>query len=227
MNTERYDFYAAIHKALRMLMAETLVAVGRVDVEDPASVASVLARIRGLLDLCTVHVEHENDYVHPAIAARAKTWDGKTAHDHEHHVTHIAELRAAVARVESAQPGRRASLLNRLYRDIAVFVADNYLHMEIEQSENNRLLWAHYTDEELLAIEHGIVASFPPDEVMATAPLLAAAATPADRAAMLNGMRQRAPEEVFNTVLERLRPMLSPLDRQKLAFALDDFARAA
>lgn len=227
MNTERYDFYAGIHKALRLLMAETLVAVGRVDAEDPASVASVLGRVRGLLDACAAHVEHENDYVHPAIAARAKSWDGKTAHDHEHHVTHIAELRSAVARVETVETGRRASLLNRLYRDIAVFVADNFLHMEIEQSENNRLLWAHYTDDELLAIEHGIVATFPPEEVMATAPLLAAAATPADRAAMLNGMRQGAPEEVFNAVLERLRPMLTPLDRQKLAFALDDLAKAA
>ena len=66
----REDFYAGIHKALRAVMADTLLAVGRADPSDPNDVADASARVNWLMDLCASHVHHENTHVHPAIEAR-------------------------------------------------------------------------------------------------------------------------------------------------------------
>lgn len=225
--TGRHDIYAAIHKGLRMLMGDTLVLLGQADASDAASVERALARVVTLLDTCAAHLEHENDFVHAAIAARSTSWDGQTAEDHVHHVTHIRMLRTLVEAVETAPAGQRTAALTRLYRELALFVADNYTHMAVEESENNRLLWALYTDEEILGIEHALVASLSPEDAMASLRIMLLAATPADRAATLHGMRLHAPEPVFDATLDMIRPLLAPLDRQKLAFALDDLARAA
>ena len=63
----RYDLYAGIHKALRLLMTRTLTTLGATDPGDAAEAAASLERLDGLLDLCELHLHDENTYVHPAL----------------------------------------------------------------------------------------------------------------------------------------------------------------
>ena len=48
----RMDMYASIHKALRAFMADTLLGLGRMDVEDDLEFAHTCDRVMQLLDLC-------------------------------------------------------------------------------------------------------------------------------------------------------------------------------
>ena len=66
----RLDLYSGIHKALRALMADTLLAVGRMDTDDKLEVAEVTERVLVLLEVCRSHLQHENDFIHAAIEAR-------------------------------------------------------------------------------------------------------------------------------------------------------------
>lgn len=227
MTTGRFDLYGPIHKAIRMVMGETLTNLGRADASDPASVAPVLEQVRWMLDMCVLHVEDENAFIHAAIAARAPQWEAETVADHEHHLTAIDSLRATADAVDAAPAALRAVALTRLYRAFAVFVGENFLHMEVEESANNSALWAHYSDVELMAIHDALVASLPPEAAAAGMRFLLLAATPAERAATLRAIRETAPESVFDGLLEAIRSGLSPLDRQKLAVALGGFAVAA
>ena len=77
---ERYNPYLGIHKAIRSFMCDTLCRVGRVDVDD--ELAATLAQLDTLLVLCTGHIEHENDFLHSAIEARAPAGSARTASDH-------------------------------------------------------------------------------------------------------------------------------------------------
>src|SRR6478735_7927880 len=83
--TQRFDLYTGIHKALRALMADTLLAVGRMDVADELELAQVTQRVIELLEFCRSHLRHENEFVHSAIEARAPGASGAIAHDHVHH----------------------------------------------------------------------------------------------------------------------------------------------
>ena len=104
----RMDMYAGIHKALRALMADTLLAVGRMDGGDDLELAQTTQRVVELLDFCSSHLAHENEFVHAAIEARAPGASAAIAHEHEEHERHIAGAQAG-GRGPARQPGRAAA----------------------------------------------------------------------------------------------------------------------
>jgi len=213
--SNRYDIYAFIHKGLRAFMAHTLVRVGRLDANDPDEVAEVGTEVQALLDICRSHLEHENDFVHAAMQARAPGSCARIADEHEHHLEAIAELQWLLGGAPGNPEGTRA-----LYRGLAAFVAENFEHMQREETEHNAVLWVHYSDAEILGIEHRLVASLAPEEAQLSMRWMLPHMNPAERAVMLGGMRQGAPAEVFNGVLSLIRPLLGGRDWLKLSLAL-------
>ena len=219
--TPRFDLYSGIHKALRALMADTLLAVGRMDVDDKLEMAQVTERVLVLLEVCASHLQHENDFVHKAIEARAPGASEAIAHDHTDHVKHIARLGEVVAMVRGAAPGRRAALTQALYRGLSLFIADNFQHMQVEETAHNAVLWARYSDAELVAIHDALVASIPPEEMMLIARWLVPFMNPAERVAMLADLRAKAPAAAFDAILATVHPHLTAQEWGKLAAALD------
>lgn len=217
----RFDMYGGIHKAIRAFMADTLVAVGRMDPDDAAEAAGTADRVMQLLDFCTSHLAHENEFVHPAIEARAPGASAAIAHDHEEHVHEIGRLAATVAALGSAQVPQRHALAQALYGQLAQFVAANFQHMQVEETAHNAVLWTHYTDDELVRIHDALVASIPPEEMMVTARWLVPFLAPGERAALLADIRAKAPAPAFEALLAVSRPHLTRAEDAKLARALD------
>ena len=115
-----------------------------------------------------------------------------------------------------------------LYQQLALFVAHNFEHMHQEETAHNAVLWAHYRDEEIVAIESAIHASLEPDEAMLCMRWMLPNLAPAERALVLTDLRAQAPAPVFDAVLALVRPQLSALQWGRLArdLALDDSAQA-
>jgi len=216
----RIDLYAGIHKALRAQMTDTLGALGRMDADDADDVGETLGRVRHLLDVCRDHLRHENAFVHAAIERRAPGASDAIAHEHDDHLRDIARLGDACGRLaDGIEPDRAAAAL-ALYRDVALFVAHNFEHMHVEETAHNAVLWAHYTDAELIEIHNALVASIPPAEMMDTARWMVPSMTPAERAAMLGDMQAHAPAPAFEAVLAVARPHLSGREWGKLSASL-------
>ena len=216
----RHDIYLFIHKGLRNFMGEVLTGVGRLDAGDADETAQVLAQVRGLLDICRSHLNKENEYVHPAMEARRPGSCARTAQDHAGHERAFGELEAGVRAVETASGEARAAATARLYRHLAVFVAENFAHMEIEEKENNAVLWATHTDAELIAIEQAIVASIPPGQKAVMLRWMAPSLTPCERARLFTGLKRGMPDEVFAGMLTLVKPHLGNQDWSKLMAAL-------
>lgn len=216
----RLDMYSGIHKAARALMADTLLAVGRMDCEDDLELAQVTQRVLELLDFCGNHLKHENDFVHKAIEARAPGASEQIAHEHEDHLKHIAHLADTVRVLREGPAAQRPGMATVLYRELALFIAENFQHMHVEETAHNAVLWARYTDAELAAIHDALVASIPPQEMMHIARWLVPFMNPQERAGLLAGMQQLAPAEAFQAILDTVRPHLTVLEWGKLARAL-------
>jgi hypothetical protein len=216
----RVDMYAGIHKALRALMADTLLAVGRMDSEDELAFGEATERVLQLLDFCRSHLRHENEFVHPAIEARAAGASALIAHEHEEHEQHIDSLGRAVGALRSVAPRDRAASALDLYRELALFIAHNFQHMHVEETAHNAVLWARYTDAELLAIHQALVASIPPQEMMFAIRWLVPFMNPAERTALLSDMQAHAPAPAFAAALDIVRPHLSQQEWAKLARSL-------
>jgi hypothetical protein len=216
----RVDMYSGIHKALRALMADTLLAVGRMDCDDALERAQTVQRVQELLGFCANHLRHENEFVHTAIEARATGASEAIAHEHDEHLQHIGQLSKAAAYVLDCGLVERPAAVQRLYRELALFVADNFQHMHVEETAHNAVLWARYTDAELMAIHDALVASIPPDEMMGIARWLVPFMNPPERLALLDGIRAKAPVPAFQAILDTVRPHLTQGEWAKLARGL-------
>jgi hypothetical protein len=216
----RIDLYAGIHKAIRAFMVDTLLALGRMDVNDELEFTQCTQRVLELMDLCRAHLGHENRFVHTAMEARAPGSASRIADEHIHHERHIALIAASVASLRAQPQAARAGAAAQLYRDVAGFVAENFLHMNIEETRHNAVLWANYSDEELTGIHGQILAHVQPPEMMLVLRWMVPFMNPAERAGMLGEMRAHAPAPAFQAALDTVRPHLTAREWEKLCAAL-------
>jgi len=215
----RLDLYAGIHKGMRAFMAETLVRVGRVDVADTADRDQALDQLEQLLGLCASHLRQENDFIHTAIEARQPAGSGKLAEEHVEHVESIAALREEAAALRKAPDHAAAALALRLYRQLALFVANHLLHMHAEETAHNALLWQHYSDADLAELHGRLLASVGPADKELAARWIVPASTPAERATMIAGMKAELGPEALLGLMAMLRPHLDAPGWAKLAAA--------
>jgi hypothetical protein len=127
-------------------------------------------------------VHHENDFMHPAIEARAPSASRRIAAEHDEHLQGIAELRAQVDGLRTARTAQRPTLALRLYRHLALFVAANFQHMHLEETAHNAALWAGYDDDALLQLHQRILDSIGPEESLLVGRWMLPALNPTERA---------------------------------------------
>jgi len=216
----RFNIYTVIHKGLRGFMTDTLHRWGRADTTDEGERSAAIEQVRALLELCYSHLRHENEFLHPAIEAARSGAAAQTAHDHEEHEAAITELRQQVTAVESAPEYRRAAVAQAFYLRLSAFVAENLEHMIVEETENHAVLAGAYSDGEVMAIEHRIVATLSPEESFTGLRWMIGHINAQERAFLLGGMKQGAPPEVFQAVMNLARELLSQRDFYKLELAL-------
>ena len=214
--TGRYDIYRNIHMALRANMAEVLLAVGRMDPEDLAERAEVLAQAQELVDFCRMHLAKEDRFLHPAMESRAPGSARQTLGDHDHHKTDFEALDAAITAVEIAAPGTRQGPALALYRSLALFVGENFVHMHVEETANNEVLWRTHSDAEIIAIEQAIVAALTPEQKPRSLRWMLTAISPAARSEMLGMLRHALPPHALAGILAMIRPHLSDNHWRKL-----------
>jgi hypothetical protein len=216
----RPDLYLFVHKGLRAFLSDTLNRCGRMDVSDDSDVALTLAQVRSLVELCDAHLQKEEQFMRPAMEARRPGSARDTQGDHASHLQAFADIEANVRAVEEAAGPERAAAALRLYHHLALFVAENLEHMHVEEIENNVVLWATYSDDELLALQKELVSSIPPAEMAMFMRWMIPAMAPAERAMLLTGIKQSAPAEVFTRTVNGLKPHLAERDWNKLLAAL-------
>lgn len=224
---QRFNIYAGIHKAVRAFLCDTLGRVATLDMEDRQATSRTIKQLRELLTFCSDHIVHEDRFVHPAMERRQPGSSADTADDHLHHARALASLMAAGDALEHGAPDEKPAAWSRLHRELAVFVGESLLHMDLEESANNQVLQACYSDEELLALHQEILAALTPQEMAVATRWMMIGSSPAERAQVMAGMRADAPPPAFEAMLEIARDSLSSGDWNKLAAALAPVAIAA
>ena len=216
----RLDIYRDIHKALRMSMGHTLQQVGSVDWQDDACVAKACEQVQRLADFCERHLAHENTHIHAVMEARAPGSSDKIAAEHIEHELEIAALRNLANQLTAAQTAQRESAVHALYQTLALFIAHNMVHMHVEETQNNAVLWSSYTDAEILGIEQRLVAHIAPPMMMLTMRWMIPGMSHPDRVAMFSGIKAGAPQPVFDALLNLARESLNDAEWTKLARAM-------
>lgn len=210
MTTPRYDLYGPIHKGLRLAHAEMMKRLARADY---AASEDLLDDLRRHLDLCRRHLIDEDRHIHPALEARQPGATAELERQHDDHRDDFERLARAIAAVERAAPAERAEAGRHLFLTFTTFVAADLGHMHEEETQVFAALCALFSDEELQALEMAIIADLTPAENIAFMRLIIPAVSPAERAALLGGVKASAPPEAFLAIVEHaVRPTLAPED---------------
>ena len=225
--TDRVDIYAGIHKGVRAFLCDTLTRVARLDLDDELELADTLGQVRGLLEFCEHHIANEERFVHPAMEARQTGSAAGTAADHEQHAVEVAAMRADCVAMETRVKTERETAWRHLQRHLAQFTGDSLLHMASEETANNAVLQACYTDAELMDLHQRILASLPPEEMAVDLRWILRGSSPAERFGMLASIRADVPPPVFDAMLDLARQSLDASSWNKLAAALAPLQLAA
>ena len=219
-NARRTDLYTTIHKALRAQLCDALVAAGRMDPQEEADSAEVLARVRLTIELARHHLHHENRHVHPLLEGRARGSASGSVREHAEHEEALERLESCVRALERSHGEAREAASLDLYRELALFAAENFRHMHAEETANNEALWRNYSDPELRQAHDAIIASADPRMLTECLRWLLAALSPAERAAMLSGLRGGMPPDAFLGVVDLAQELLGAREWARLLKAL-------
>jgi hypothetical protein len=197
----RHDFYSKVHKGLRLAESQLLVRLGACDGQDPDELTQLMADMVGFMAMAEHHLENEDRWIHTALEARAPGAAGGLAQGHLHHRRDFDELEALIGGIETQQGAARAKALQALYLRFTRYVAEDFLHMSEEEQLILPVLQSLFTDAELIAIEHDIVAALSPEQAIDFARLMIPASNPSERLEWVGGLREAAPPEAFAAVM--------------------------
>ena len=204
----RIDLYANAHKGLRALLFEAAAQAARTDPGDEHEVNSLASRVRELVAWLDQHAEHEDAVVMPVLAAIAPDIHAALRSDHARVDGLQREVESWVARlVGTAGPARR-SALHRLHERLLGLTAEHLQHMAAEESDANRMLWAHRTDAQLLELQASIRASTPPARAAAWLAVTLPALSLPERAALLAPLKGAVPQPVLDELMVPVRAAL-------------------
>jgi len=197
------NLYTFIHKGLRKVLCQQLVQLGQVNECHPIQLEQLLRDLQGVLVLMRSHLQHEDQFIHAVLPT-----DCLSAQEHTHHQHQIASLMADVSLLLQQPALGCTSALHELYRNFALFVADNLMHMEVEESQTMRLLWQHFNDDEIEQIHHRILNSLTPAERFQSLMLVLPALTHLERVSMVLQLKEALPDEAIHAVSKALQAEL-------------------
>lgn len=219
-NPGRFNIYNFPHKGLRAFMQQTLYTVGSCDWRDAVDTSAALTEVRALMEMMFSHVHHENRFVHTAMEARRPGCTQSIQLEHEEHELAIKAILQEALETESVPGEQRLAKGYQLYTRLALFVAENLKHMVVEETENNAVLWACYTDEEIIGIEQRLVGSMSPQKAAASLRCIVPALNAFERSLLLGNVKHAMPAEAFHCLLSDIRALISEREWGKLAQAL-------
>jgi hypothetical protein len=181
----RLDLFGTVHKGLRAGMFGVTQQAAGCDFGVKAEAIEMAAAVGRLLGFLHEHADHEEREVLPEIARCCPELAADLRSDHVRVDGLERELERIAERMAGADAPTRVSLGRRLQERLWILVAEHLRHMEREEIQANRLLWANLGDEELAAVEARIVGSIAPPRLAEWMALILPAASAPERALLL------------------------------------------
>lgn len=206
------DLYGPVHKGLRLALTNMLTRLGTASCSEPEQLWALVDDLDGVLFLFDRHVAHEEEHIHPVLDALRPGASWRVEADHADHAEHAARLQRLGATLIDASPEAAPAILRTLHLEFSSFVADNLVHMHLEETVVQPLLESLMSPEDLQRLEVEILSSIGPEVMMAFMRVMVPGNDRVTRAMMLAGAQHDVLPEVFLDVLQAFRPTLSDLD---------------
>lgn len=199
MENLRFNAFNQIHKGLRAFLYDTALSIQHTDFTQEDQARATFRKIEKVLWLFEGHAHTEDSKVFPLLQAVAPDVvnDFEQQHETDHRLGH--DLENAITAYDFAKtPVDRLKCGIKVLQAFDEFTAFNLQHMVKEETVINSLLWKHYTDEQILAVQRDIVASIPPDKNEWYSRWMIKGINDVEMLIWLQNIKKAAPLPVFN-----------------------------
>lgn len=203
MTTEkRYNVFNNIHKGLRNMLFQAQVKIQQTDFAATEADAAV-ADLEYVLKCYDTHADHEDHFILDCIAEKETAITEELEKDHviDHQLSNNLRSQIAAHKAATNADGKTVAGQEIFYA-LNEFIAFNLYHMNKEERVLLPLLWKHFTDMEILEMEHKIVASIPPPVLMAESRWMMRSINNGEISAWMGGIKMGAPEPVYNLFVQ-------------------------
>lgn len=209
MNQPRMNIFAFAHKGLRLALSKLTVLAGKTDYANEVSLEAVKNLTAEILELLHLHAEAEDTVVLPALDERVPGSTDQIVADHKELESSIAVFSAQLDAITPASPpGQGAGFYVALFH----FYANYLIHMSMEETEVNPLIWDNFTDEEIMTWQGKITSGLTAEQVVKFYKYMVPALNPQERVMLLSGFKANAPEALFDSIMTMLE--LNMLDQE-------------
>lgn len=196
---DRLDLFTPLHKGLRAALFDAVRAAARADFRDDGATRAALAVVLETLSFLAEQAAHAEAAVWPEIAAVGPELAASLRSDRARVEGVERKCAELVARTAETSGIARLAVARRLHATLALLAAEHLVHMDRIETQANRLLWAHRTDEDLRGLERRILARIAPERLGAWLALVAPACCAPERDALLHRLRDGLPLSDYET----------------------------
>jgi hypothetical protein len=200
---QRFNSFSLIHKALRAMMYDAALSLQQTYFADVEEAEAALVKVERIIHQFGQHAYHEDTFMLPAIQAFEPQLVEEFEQEHvaDHEIGNRLQTLLTIYR--SLETGEErincGSCISKSFRDFMVF---NINHMAKEEIEINRVLWANYTDQELLELNARLTAAIPSEEKMVTAKWMLRSINKAEAIGWLQAVKETSPSFVFDALID-------------------------
>jgi hypothetical protein len=196
----RINIFNQIHKGLRALLYDTSILLQQTDFSDPQEMKAAVNRVTLVADLFDDHAHHEDQFVLPAIQQYEPSIVDAFEQEHVMDARLTRAIKDSLQALQMASPMVRANMANELSKTFIQFMIFNLEHMAKEETILNKILWRYYTDDEILNIQHNIVASLSPWSAETSSRWMMRGMNTPEIVLWLRAVEDSAPEGVFQNL---------------------------
>ncbi|MFA7379861.1 MAG: hypothetical protein WC150_05330 [Bacteroidia bacterium] len=196
---EHIKLFTAPHKALRQIMGEFALRLGRLNTEKKEEVQQLKKLGMEMLLLLTDHSKKEDAFIFEKLEQKASgathtaSWQHEQIHTLQQRITqNIYDLDSTIT----------ATQLYRFYLSFIEFQSVYLAHTLEEEQTVQSELQKHFTDAELQEIRNNILKSIQPDTMIMWYKHMFPAQTPAENILLLKALQSLPDRTVFERTLQ-------------------------
>lgn len=213
MSQPRANIYGFPHKGLRIALSQLSMLSGNTDYSNADSLEKLKNLSVELVTLLDLHLHSEEDVVLPALEAKMP---GSTSENVEEHEQLEKEVQAFDKRLTNITVDSAPNSGAQFYEAVYNFHSKYIAHMAMEESDINPLIWANFTDEEIMAWHGQIMSTLTPDQIMLWFKYIVPALNPFERGMIMGGFKENAPAEFLDKVLDMLKEYMPEKEHLQL-----------
>ena len=203
---QRVNIYGFPHKGIRNGLGQLSFKIGALILDDTEDINTCKEIADDLSELLELHLNAEEDYVLPPLEAKVP---GSTQHNQDDHVNMEKLEHEMKVAVDALVEIPNQMTLNLAYDAVNLFIREYYRHMSEEETDMNEVIWAHFSNEEILGWQGQILAKLTPNQFFKWFKYIIPALSQLEQSIMLGGFKQNAPAAAYNATIRNLEPYLS------------------